>query len=88
MGIVTTYGLAGLGFERWHRQEILSSPTRPRRLWDQPSHLFNIAGFTAGRDLATYLHLVPRLSMSRAVSLLLLYAFIAWTGTAAESNLA
>jgi hypothetical protein len=50
------------------------------------SFFFSLAGFFPGgessRDvnLITQLHLMPRLGMNRAVPLLHLYAFMAWTG--------
>lgn len=43
------------------------------------AHVFFLRGTSA---LGTHLRLVPRLKMCGAVPVLLLYAFISWTGTA------
>jgi hypothetical protein len=59
---------------------------RPDRLWDLFSVLFNgyqcsFQGWSdRGMTVAIHLHLVPRLRMSRAIFLLLLYVFVASTG--------
>jgi hypothetical protein len=62
-----------------------SSPKRPDQLWGPPSLIFNgypvLAWGKSGRvvKFTTHLQLVPRLG-SRAISLLPLYDFVAWTG--------
>jgi len=43
---------------------------------------FNIFFPPRRREFDTHLHLVPRLRVSAAVIMLLLYAFMTWTGTA------
>jgi hypothetical protein len=85
VGIATNFGLDRSGLEsRWER-EIFSSPCRPHRLCGQHSLVFRGIGILSQRQfrrdvkLATDLCLVLRLRMSDTI---LLYAFVAWTGTA------
>jgi hypothetical protein len=61
----------------------IPSPETPDQFWGPPTLLFN--GYRGsfpgvkrpGRDV-DHLHLTPKLTMSRAVTLLLVYAFIVW----------
>jgi len=74
-GIVTCFGLDGLG----------SNAGRDRKCPDfsgayPASFSMGARIHGQGMKLTTHLHLVPRLSMSGAVPLLPIYAFIAWTG--------
>jgi len=75
VGIVTCFGLDGLG----------SNPGRDRKCPDcsgayPASFSMGARVHSRGVKLTTHLPLVPRLRMSGAVPLLLIYAFIAWTG--------
>ena len=80
-------GRFGVRISAWVRNSSPVHMNRPRRLWGLPGLLFNVYWFLllgwSGRGvmLATHLHPALRLRMSSAVPLLLLYAFMAWTGT-------
>jgi hypothetical protein len=54
---------------------------RLNRLWGPPSLLFGWVPVVKWSKLTTRFPLVPRLRMSGAISLLPLYAFVAWTAT-------
>ena len=81
---IIIYLLIGLGIVT--RLRAGRSGVRPDRLWGPHSLLFNACrgSCPSGRwvMLTTYLHLAPRLRMSRAIPPLPLYAFMPWTGIA------
>jgi hypothetical protein len=66
---------------------IFSSQIHPDQFWGPPSLLFCdywgsfLAKSGRGVKLTTHLHLVPRLLMTGAITLLPLLAFMTWTGT-------
>jgi hypothetical protein len=68
-----------------------SSPKRPDWLWGAPSLLFNVWVVLCWgvkrpvREVYYSPYIDPRLIMSGAISLLPLYALIAWTGTTLPS---
>ena len=65
-------------------QEIFLFSKMPKPAVELPNLLFNsyCGSFPrVNRPVTTHLHLVPKLRMRGAVSLLLLYAFVACTGT-------
>jgi hypothetical protein len=90
---IPSYGLDDFGARiRLGARDFFCSPQRPDRFWEPPSHFFSgcqssFLRVKPQRLEQDHLHLVPRLRMSGAVALHLLYAFVAWTGTTWPFNL-
>lgn len=78
-------GLDGPGLDSWQRQVIFLSFKTSHWLWVELSFLFSgywrLYPQSLGVKLTAHFCLMPRLSVSRAVRLFPLYAFLVWTGT-------
>jgi hypothetical protein len=81
VGIATGYGMDGPQFESRLGHEILSSPKPPKPALGPTQPSIGRVPAVKRSKLTTRFPQVPRLRMSGAISLLPLYAFVAWTAT-------
>jgi hypothetical protein len=87
LGIVTRLGAGQAGFEFQHGQEIFSFQKLSRQALKAHPASYSVGttvlsqgSGSEGIKLTIHLHLVPRLRMSGAITLLPLYAIMLWTG--------